>query len=194
MKGFSHFSHLLSVAGTSEWEQRSHCGCHTRSSLHSPFALPAVSPSPPTAPQLWPYIKLPLVSHAHTHGNAPTGTYVLGGFRAWLHQNTLFLPAGCSLPIRHTDRLRCWRHNVIHPHHQGFVSVTPLHTATTHELMHATNNTLEQIFHLIQSFSPSSTVSQMPVIVLLRIPASRDSLPQPLLHARHTLSPQCPPL
>lgn len=95
MKGFSHFtqiSHLLAVTGTSEWEQRSHCGCHTRSSLHSPFALPAVSPSPPTAstphphPQLWLYIKLHLLPHAqthtHTHVNTPTGTHVLGGFGA----------------------------------------------------------------------------------------------------------------
>lgn len=100
VKGFSHLTDRPSShcdwhkwVGTKE----SLWSTHTHSSLHSPFALPAVSLFSPTAsPQLWIYIKQP-TKHTHTHANTPTGRRVLGGFRTWLQQNPLFLPAGCSL-------------------------------------------------------------------------------------------------
>lgn len=179
---------------TSEWEQRSHCGCHTHSSLRSPFALPAVSPSPPTAVA----IHQANLNSTHTHTNAkytPSGTHVLGASwvasGAWLRKikrKKLFLPAGCSLPLCHTDWVTALRHSVIHLHHQQPISITPIHTATTHELTLATPGLIFKAFSIFVFWS---AVSQMSGIFLLLSPAHWDSLPN--LHY-HTLLPQCPPL
>ena len=99
-------SHRLAVTGTSEWEQRSQCGCHTHSSLHSPFALPAVSPSPPTASEPHPpavaiHQANPQLQRAHV--NAPGLGWLRGGLASPKALSSS--PAGCSLPICHPDWL-----------------------------------------------------------------------------------------
>ena len=172
------------MTGTSEWEQRSHCGCHTHSSLHSPFALPAVSLFPPTASE--PHPPAVAIHQAALNSNAHMQTRrALGGFRGvWLHRKrSLSPPLGAlCLSATPTDWLHCWRRDVIYHYHQRLVRVTPLHTTTTHKLLLA--RIFKNIFHFTLSFLPSG-VSQMLVIVLLA---------RPPLHACHTLSPQCPPL
>lgn len=177
------------MTGTSEWEQRSHCGCHTHSSLHSPFALPAVSLFPPTASE--PHPPAVAIHQATLNSNAHMQTRrALGGFGgAWLHRKrSLSPPLGAlCLSATPTDWLHCWRRDVIYHYHQRLVSVTPLYTATTHKLLLA--RIFKNIFHFTLSFLPSG-VSHC---YCSPCPASSSCMPHPFTTMPSPLLTDAPP-
>lgn len=73
-------------------EQRSHCGRHARSPLHSPFALPAVLPTPPTAAAIHQAnLKSRSIQINPRQTCSPPPLEVLR-----LHRAKVSFPAGCS--------------------------------------------------------------------------------------------------
>lgn len=121
------------------------------------------SRSTPT-PQLWLYIKQPLIPCVHT----PKSTHVLGGFRTCF--SVFFFPTRFSSPLRAlcpcatlTDRTVGG--TVLFTSLRRLLSITPLHTATTHVLTLATNRTVP-VFGIFSTFL-SSRVSQIIAPLLL---------------------------
>lgn len=154
MKGFSHFTHQPSTC--CDW----HKWVGTKESLWLSHTLLVTLTLCPASCLFIPSHCPPAVAihQANLNSTRKHTQHLLGGFRTWSDQNTLFLPAAWSLPICHTEWLTdhtVGGHNVFrHP-----PTVHQRHTtAHTHnnELMCATENMVrlifENIFHMRQFF------------------------------------------